>query len=92
MRFIIFCLSIIFIRRVDAAKWRTLWRDDFNGALGTLPSRNDWIIDRGTSYPGGPDNWGTGEVESYTNNADNVSVDGRGFLRITPRRTGHREG
>ena len=36
----------------------------------TLPSSANWIIDTGTSYPGGPANWGTGEIQSYTNSTD----------------------
>lgn len=65
-------------------KWRTIWRDDFNGRPGKLPKRQNWIIDVGTSYPGGPANWGTGEIQTYTNSTDNVSLDGKGNLRITP--------
>ncbi|WP_433022746.1 glycoside hydrolase family 16 protein [Kribbella sp. CA-294648] len=66
--------------------WTTIWSDDFNGASGSLPSSANWIIDTGHSYPGGPANWGTGEVQSYTNSPNNLSLDGAGNLRITPRR------
>jgi hypothetical protein len=66
--------------------WTTIWSDDFNGPSGTLPSSANWIIDTGHSYPGGPANWGTGEVQSYTNSTNNLSLDGAGNLRITPRR------
>jgi hypothetical protein len=66
--------------------WTTIWSDDFNGANGSLPSSANWIIDTGHSYPGGPANWGTGEVQSYTNSPNNLSLDGTGNLRITPRR------
>ncbi|MGW4466771.1 carbohydrate-binding protein [Micromonospora sp. NPDC004704] len=64
--------------------WSLVWSDDFNGAANTLPSAGNWIIDTGTSYPGGPANWGTGEIQTYTNSTANVSHDGGGNLRITP--------
>ncbi|GIH44870.1 Beta-glucanase, GH16 family [Microbispora rosea] len=64
--------------------WSLVWSDDFNGAAGTLPSSNNWIIDTGHSYPGGPGNWGTGEIQNYTADSANVSLDGGGNLRITP--------
>ncbi|MER7458618.1 glycoside hydrolase family 16 protein [Micromonospora sp. NPDC126480] len=66
--------------------WSLVWSDDFTGAAGTLPSSANWIIDTGTSYPGGPPNWGTGEIQTYTNSTANVSHDGSGNLRITPLR------
>lgn len=64
--------------------WQLVWSDDFDGAGGTLPSDSNWIFDTGTSYPGGPANWGTGEIQTYTANPANVSRDGNGNLRITP--------
>lgn len=64
--------------------WSLVWGDDFTGAANTLPSSANWIIDTGTSYPGGPPNWGTGEIQTYTNSTANVSHDGGGNLRITP--------
>lgn len=46
----------------------------------------DWQYTTGTSYPGGPANFGTGEIETMTADPANVSLDGTGNLRITPRR------
>ncbi|WKU02214.1 carbohydrate-binding protein [Micromonospora soli] len=68
--------------------WSLVWSDDFTGASGSLPSAANWIIDTGTSYPGGPANWGTGEIQTYTANTANLSQDGAGNLRITPLRDG----
>jgi Glycosyl hydrolases family 16 len=68
--------------------WTTVWQDDFNGKQNTLPSGNNWIIDTGTSYPGGPANWGTGEIETYTKHTQNLALDGSGNLQITPIRDG----
>lgn len=67
-----------------APGWNLLWSDDFTGAANTLPSSANWIIDTGTSYPGGPANWGTGEIQTYTNSTANLGHDGSGNLRITP--------
>lgn len=66
--------------------WSLVWSDDFTGSANTLPSSSNWIIDIGHGYPGGPANWGTGEVQYYTNSTQNLGLDGQGNLRITPRR------
>ncbi len=58
--------------------WQTVWSDDFDGAAGTLPSAANWIVDKGTSYPGGAPNWGTGEIQTYTDSTKNISHDGSG--------------
>ncbi|HET8657687.1 MAG TPA: carbohydrate-binding protein [Micromonosporaceae bacterium] len=68
--------------------WSLAFSDDFNGSAGTLPSSSNWIFDTGHSYPGGPANWGTGEVQSYTTSTSNIRLDGSGNLRITPLRDG----
>jgi beta-glucanase (GH16 family) len=64
----------------------TTWSDEFNGASGTLPDAANWIFDLGTSYPGGAAQFGTGEVETMTNDPANVAVNGDGVLEITPLR------
>ncbi|MGK5683370.1 carbohydrate-binding protein [Actinoplanes sp. URMC 104] len=66
--------------------WTQVWADDFTGAANTLPNGSNWIIDTGTSYPGGPPQWGTGEIQTYTSSTSNLSHDGGGNLRITPLR------
>ncbi|WP_208106983.1 glycoside hydrolase family 16 protein [Streptomyces sp. GC420] len=66
--------------------WNLAWSDDFNGSAGTLPSSSNWQIDTGHGYPGGPANWGTGEIQNYTDSTGNLSLDGNGNLRITPLR------
>jgi Carbohydrate binding module (family 6)/Glycosyl hydrolases family 16 len=70
------------------AGWTPLWSDDFTGSAGALPSSANWIVDTGHGYPGGPGNWGTGEIQSYTANAQNLALDGTGNLKITPLRDG----
>ncbi|GGR00369.1 MULTISPECIES: glycoside hydrolase family 16 protein [Streptomyces] len=66
--------------------WSQVFLDDFTGAAGSAVSSTNWQYSTGTSYPGGPANWGTGEVETMTNSTSNVSLDGNGNLRITPLR------
>ncbi|MFE7928415.1 glycoside hydrolase family 16 protein [Streptomyces sp. NPDC057456] len=66
--------------------WSQVFLDDFTGAVGTGVNTSNWQYSTGTSYPGGPANWGTGEVETMTNSTSNVSLDGSGNLRITPLR------
>ncbi|MBB0246676.1 family 16 glycosylhydrolase [Streptomyces alkaliphilus] len=68
--------------------WELVWGDDFEGPAGAPPSAENWQIDIGHSYPGGPDNWGTGEIQYYTDSPDNIALDGNGNLRITALREG----
>ncbi|PSL56789.1 beta-glucanase (GH16 family) [Saccharothrix carnea] len=68
--------------------WSLQWSDDFNGSANTLPSSSNWIFDLGHGYPGGPGNWGTGEIQNYTNSTNNIKLDGSGNLRITALRDG----
>ncbi|MGW7381803.1 glycoside hydrolase family 16 protein [Streptomyces sp. NPDC054794] len=66
--------------------WSQVFLDDFNGPAGSGINTADWRYTTGTSYPGGPAGFGTGEVETMTSSTSNVSLDGAGNLRITPRR------
>ena len=74
--------------RVPAPEgWSLRFSDDFNGPAGQLPSTRQWRFDLGHGYPGGPSHWGTHEVQRYTDDPDNISLDGQGDLRITPLHT-----
>jgi hypothetical protein len=59
------------------AGWSTVFSDDFSGPAGSAPS-GSWQFDTG---PGS--SFGTGEIETMTNSAANVSLDGNGDLDIT---------
>ncbi|HVU67092.1 MAG TPA: discoidin domain-containing protein, partial [Ktedonobacteraceae bacterium] len=63
--------------------WTTIWSDNFSGSAGSSPSASNWIIDTGTSYPGGAANWGTSEVETMSNSTSNVYLDGHNHLNLT---------
>src|SRR5262249_1844295 len=60
----------------------TLRVGDLDGASGPSPSSANWFFDLGHNTPGGPANFGTGEVESMTNSTSNVFQDGSGNLHI----------
>jgi beta-glucanase (GH16 family) len=57
-----------------------LWSDDFNGPVGSGPAQNRWQAVTG--------DWGggDGELEYYTANPANASLDGVGHLAIIARR------
>ncbi|SOD71573.1 beta-glucanase (GH16 family) [Jatrophihabitans sp. GAS493] len=54
--------------------------DEFSGTAGTAPSSYIWQAIQG----GG--GWGNNELETYTNRASNVSLDGKGDVAITARK------
>ena len=66
------------------ADWSTVFSDNFSGPAGS-PVDSQWTYDTGTHYnsSGCPQNWGTGEVDTATKSAANVSEDGSGHLNIT---------
>ncbi|KAL2075553.1 hypothetical protein VTL71DRAFT_496 [Oculimacula yallundae] len=65
------------------AGYKLTWGDDFSG--NGLPDPKNWIITTGTQYPGGAPNFGTGEVQTYTNSPKNLNI-ADGILSITPLR------
>ncbi len=56
---------------------RLVWSDEFDGPAGSPPDSADWTFDVGA--------WGAsaGELETYTDDPANVSLDGEGHLAIT---------
>lgn len=70
------------------AGWSLVFSDDFTGAAGSPVNGVNWQYTTGTSYPGGPANFGTHEVETMTASTANVALDGAGNLKITPLRDG----
>lgn len=64
-----------------------MFRDDFSGPAGQGVDRGSWQYDLGTQYDDDSiEHWGTGEVTVMTDSPENVSLDGRGHLVITPLR------
>jgi beta-glucanase (GH16 family) len=68
--------------------WTLTWSDECDGGAGSSVDTGRWMLDVGTGYPGGPLNWGTGEVESMTNSTANVYIDGSGHCVIKPLHAG----
>ena len=63
-----------------------VWEDDFN-TDGT-PDSTKWTYDLGTTDMFGNVGWGNQEEQSYTNNEENVIVEG-GSLKITAKKEGN---
>jgi beta-glucanase (GH16 family) len=64
---------------VPDREYELVWSDEFNGDSGSLVSSDNWTYDLGN----GSNGWGNLELQSYTNNAENVSLDGNGNLVIS---------
>lgn len=69
--------------QVGADTWQQTWSDEFDAAAGTSIDGDDWNFDLGA---GG---WGNNELQTYTNNTNNVAHDGAGNLVITARKNGN---
>lgn len=72
------------VQSVPKHNWQLVWSDDFEGAAGQLPDGSKWGFDLGNN--GG---WGNQELEVYTDNPENVSLDGNGNLVITAIQNGN---
>src|SRR5262245_18901650 len=48
--------------------WQLAWSDEFNGPDGSRPDESLWTYDLGGN------GWGNQELETYTNRAENASV------------------
>ena len=66
-------------QKLEKRNWQETWSDNFDGAAGLLPDSTKWAFDLGTGEGG----WGNNELQTYTNNPENVSLDGKGNLVIT---------
>lgn len=72
-------------QKLPQRNWQLTWSDEFDGTVGTLPDAAKWTYDLGN----GQDGWGNLELQSYTNNPINVSLDGQGNLVLTALRSGN---
>ncbi|KAG8425201.1 hypothetical protein J3458_001931 [Metarhizium acridum] len=70
--------------RVPAGFSNCIFYDDFCDSEGSLPDASRWAVDLGTQYDGGPAQWGTGEVETYTDDWQNVRITADCTLKMTP--------
>jgi len=72
-------------QKLPQRDWQLVWSDEFDGAAGQLPDAAKWALDLGTGQNG----WGNSELQSYTNDPENVSLDGTGNLVLTALRSGN---
>jgi beta-glucanase (GH16 family) len=66
----------------NAAGWKLVWSDEFDGPAGAAPNPSKWTYDLG----GG--GWGNDEEEDYRGPGPNVFLDGQGNLVIRALRVG----
>ena len=66
-------------------EWTLTWSDEFEGAAGSLPDPATWGYDLGDGSAIGLAGWGNNELEWYTDDPQNVALDGDGHLVITVR-------
>jgi len=64
-----------------------VWSDEFNGPAGASPNFGLWQPELGDGKLNGLPGWGNSELEYYTANPENVSMDGEGNLVITAKQT-----
>ncbi|HEX8474504.1 MAG TPA: glycoside hydrolase family 16 protein [Pyrinomonadaceae bacterium] len=69
-------LIIVAAPAARAERWRLSWSDEFNGAKGTRIDMRKWTAEISGS------GWGNKELEYYTDETKNASMDGRGSLVI----------
>jgi beta-glucanase (GH16 family) len=66
-------------------QWQMVWSDEFDGVAGSFPSPGIWKPEIGDGTLNGIPGWGNGELETYTDEPENVALDGNGNLVITAR-------
>ncbi|KAJ2906457.1 Beta-glucanase [Zalerion maritima] len=86
-------LAVFSAKALGVSLAQVLFQDSFNTSASLS---NNWIFDLGHNYVDpedssytGPDNWGTGEIQSCTDASQNVEADNGLF--ITPLKTKSRE-
>ncbi|KAF3194570.1 hypothetical protein TWF225_007097 [Orbilia oligospora] len=83
--FATFVTSTPIERRAEpAAKpgFNRVWYDDWGHKNGIT---HNWNFNLGTSYPGQVAQWGTGEIQTYTNKTENIRIVNK-VLYITPKK------
>ncbi len=65
--------------------WVLVWREEFNGPVGSRVDSTKWRHDLGDGCAVGICGWGNTEKEFYTNASENVALDGHGHLIIVAR-------
>ncbi len=63
--------------------WRLVWHDEFDGAAGQSFSSANWTPEIGDGTAQGIPGWGNNELEYYTGDPANASLDGASQLQIS---------
>ncbi|KAK6511090.1 hypothetical protein TWF481_000012 [Arthrobotrys musiformis] len=64
------------------AGYNRVWYENWGHKDGIT---HNWVFNLGTSYPGQVAQWGTGEIQTYTNKAENIKIVNK-ILWITPKK------
>jgi len=72
-------------QKLEQKNWELVWSDEFEGKAGDMPDTNKWNFDLGT----GENGWGNAELQNYTDNPENISLDSLGNLVITALKDGY---
>ena len=64
------------------AGWMLTWSDEFDGPAGAPPDPEVWGYDLGDGSANGLTGWGNDELQWYTDEPENVALDGDGHLVI----------
>jgi beta-glucanase (GH16 family) len=70
---------------LEDRNWSLVWSDEFEGDSLQPPDSLNWTFDLGTGQNG----WGNQELQSYTDQPENVSLDGKGNLVLRAIRNGN---
>ncbi len=70
------CAADVPVGQAESSDQTVLFADEFDGPAGALPG-GPW------HYAKGGGGWGNKELQTYTDNPENVSLDGNGHLVIT---------
>jgi beta-glucanase (GH16 family) len=72
----------------DIEGWALAWHDEFDGEADVVPDAAIWTPEIGDGSDRGIPGWGNRELEYYTDDPDNVAMDGDGNLVIAVREVG----
>jgi beta-glucanase (GH16 family) len=70
---------------LEPRNWSLVWADEFEGDSLTSPDSLKWTYELGNGEGG----WGNKELQSYTNEPQNVSLDGKGNLVLRTIKNGN---
>jgi beta-glucanase (GH16 family) len=72
-------------QELEPVNWTLAWEDEFEGEEGAAPEPGRWEPQVGDGLNMGITGWGNNELEYYTADPENLSLDGEGHLVITAR-------